>query len=121
MPQPRSFALRTATALAALALPALVLPHHGWSGYDSANPLTLAGTIREAGYEHPHGYIKLEVPGKTWTVVLAPPSRMENRGLAATTLKAGAAAQVEGYVKRGDATELRAERITIDGKTVELR
>ena len=75
----------------------------------------------DAGYEHPHGYIKLEAPGKTWLVVLAPPSRMENRGLTATMLKAGATAQVEGYPNRSDPQEMRAERITIDGKTVELR
>lgn len=107
--------------LAALALPVPTQAHHGWSGYDSSKPLKVAGTIREAGYEHPHGYVKLEAAGKTWVVVLAPPSRMENRGLPASALKAGIAAQVEGYVNRSDAQEMRAERITIDGKTVELR
>ena len=76
--------LRTLVVLAALELPAIALAHHGWSGYDSSTVLKLNGTIREAGYEHPHGYVKLETPGKTWLVVLAPPSRMENRGLPAT-------------------------------------
>ena len=113
--------LRRSVVLAALATPALALAHHGWSGYDSNTPLKVAGTVREAGYEHPHGYIKLEAPGKTWLVVLAPPSRMENRGLPAAMLKAGVAAQVEGYPNRSDAQEMRAERITINGKTVELR
>jgi Family of unknown function (DUF6152) len=109
-------------ALVMLALvPTAALAHHGWSGYDASQVLNLTGTIREAGYEHPHGYVKLEVPGKTWLVVLAPPSRMENRGLPAAMLKAGVAAQVEGYPNRSDAQEMRAERITIDGKTVELR
>lgn len=113
--------VRSITLFAALAAPALTLAHHGWSGYDSNTPLKLAGTIREAGYEHPHGYVKLEAPGKIWLVVLAPPSRMENRGLPSSALKAGASAQVEGYPNRSDAQEMRAERITIDGKTVELR
>jgi Family of unknown function (DUF6152) len=113
--------LPTLALLAALAVPAIALAHHGWSGYDSNTPLKVAGTIREAGYEHPHGFIKLEAAGKTWLVVLAPPSRMENRGLAASALKPGTAAQVEGYANRSDAQEMRAERITIDGKTVELR
>lgn len=118
---PRSTLLRLAALGAALAAPALTLAHHGWSGYDGSTPLKVAGTIREAGYEHPHGFIKLEAPGKTWLVVLAPPSRMENRGLPAAALKAGASAQVEGYASRSDAQEMRAERITIDGKTIELR
>jgi hypothetical protein len=116
-----SHLFRTILALAALGLPAIALAHHGWSGYDSSTALDIEGTIREAGYEHPHGYVKLEAPGKTWLVVLAPPSRMENRGLPAAMLKAGVAAQVEGYPNRSDAQEMRAERITIDGKTVELR
>ena len=50
--------------------------HHGWSGYDNSKELSLTGVIREAGYEHPHGHLRLEASGKTWTVVLAPPSRM---------------------------------------------
>jgi uncharacterized protein DUF6152 len=107
--------------VAAFAVPAGVGAHHGWSEYDSTNPLTLSGTIKESGYEHPHGYVRLEAPGKTWLVVLAPPSRMENRGLPATALTPGNKATVVGYANRNKPEELRAERITIDGKTVELR
>ena len=117
----RTGPIRTLVALAALLLPAIAPAHHGWSGYDGNTALAVEGTIREAGYEHPHGYIKLETPGKTWLVVLAPPSRMENRGLPASMLKVGATAKVEGYSNRTDKQEMRAERITVDGKTVELR
>jgi hypothetical protein len=95
--------------------------HHGWSGYDASQVLTLTGQIREAGYEHPHGYIVLATKDKTWTVVLAPPSRMENRGLPRTALAVGTTATVVGYPNRSDAKELRAERITIADKTTELR
>ena len=95
--------------------------HHGWSEYDSAKPLKLAGVIKEAGYEHPHGHVLLSTPDKTWLVVLAPPSRMSARGLPASVLKPGTKAEVVGYANRQKAEELRAERITIDGKTVELR
>ena len=97
------------------------LAHHGWSGYDGDKIMNLTGTIREAGYEHPHGYVKLDVPGKTWFVVLAPPSRMENRGLQRNALTAGKTVTVVGYPNRTDPNELRAERITLDGKTTELR
>src|SRR4029434_109518 len=71
--------------------------HHGWSGYDAGKTLTLTGTIREAGYEHPHVSVRLETPGKTWIVVLAPPSRMENRGLTRDMLAPGTTATVAGY------------------------
>jgi hypothetical protein len=95
--------------------------HHGWSSYDSTKELTLTGTIKESGYEHPHGHVRLEVPGKVWLVVLAPPSRMTNRGLPAAKLRAGATATVVGYPHRSTEDEMRAERITIEGATVELR
>jgi hypothetical protein len=106
---------------AALAAPLAVSAHHGWSEYDSSKVLKLTGKIVESGYEHPHGHIRFEAPGKTWTVTLAPPSRMENRGLPKEWLKGGAAATVEGYPNRNKPEEMRAERITINGKTIELR
>jgi hypothetical protein len=95
--------------------------HHGWSGYDASKEMTLTGTIQEAGYEHPHGYVKLDAGGKVWRVVLAPPTRMENRGLPREMLKVGGTATVVGYPNRTDPEELRAERITISNKTTELR
>ena len=95
--------------------------HHGWSEYDSGNTLKLAGVIKEAGYEHPHGHVQLATPGKTWHVVLAPPSRMTSRGLPAADLKAGTKVEVVGYPNRNKPEEMRAERITTGGKTVELR
>jgi hypothetical protein len=106
-------------ALALAALPAAA--HHGWSEYDAAKPLTLTGTIAESGYEHPHGHVRLEAPGKTWLVVLAPPSRMEARGLPPADLAKGRTVTVVGYGNRTKPGEMRAERITAGGKTVELR
>jgi hypothetical protein len=106
---------------AAASVPLAALAHHGWSEYDTANTLKLTGKIVESGYEHPHGHIRFEVPGKTWTVTLAPPSRMENRGLQKEWLKPGASATVEGYANRNKPEEMRAERIIINGKTIELR
>jgi hypothetical protein len=50
--------------------------HHGWSEYDAERPLNLSGTIEESGYENPHGFVRLKTAGKTWHVVLAPPSRL---------------------------------------------
>jgi hypothetical protein len=95
--------------------------HHGWSAYDSSKELTLTGTITEYSYEHPHGSVRLATSGQTWVVVLAPPSRMENRGLKREMLAPGATATVVGYPHRTEADELRAERITVAGRTTELR
>ena len=113
--------LRACAGVAAGALATSVWAHHGWSEYDSSKPLTLTGVVKESGYEHPHGHVRLETPGKAWRVVLAPPSRMERRGLAKEALKPGAKVTVMGYPNRGKAEELRAERITVNGKIIELR
>lgn len=95
--------------------------HHGWGNYDSSKALTLSGKIVESTYQNPHGTLKLDATGKMWTVILAPPSRMELRGLPTAMLAPGKQATVVGYAHRTQTAELRAERITIDGKTVELR
>ena len=116
-----SNARRAVVVALAASLPFGAFAHHGWSEYDSTTLLTLTGTIEEAGYEHPHGYIKLKTPAKTWIAVLAPPSRMENRGLPKDALKAGVTATVEGYANRNKPEEMRAERISVGGKTTELR
>jgi hypothetical protein len=112
--------MKSIAALFAL-LPALALAHHGWSEYDQSQTLTLTGTVEESGYEHPHGYVKLVTPGKTWFAVLAPPSRLDNRGLTREMIAKGAQVTVVGYPNRTKPEEMRAERITVAGKTVELR
>jgi hypothetical protein len=95
--------------------------HHGWSEYNTDKPLQLSGTIQEAGYVQPHGWVRIKSGDKTWIVVLAPPGRMESRGLTKEMLSVGGTASVYGYPHRSKADEMRAERITIAGKTTELR
>lgn len=106
-------------ALITAAMPAFA--HHGWSEYDNSKVLQLTGTVAESGYEHPHGHIRLVTPGKTWRAVLAPPSRMNVRGLPPEAIKKGATVTVVGYPNRSKPDEMRAERIIAGGKTVELR
>jgi len=95
--------------------------HHGWSEYDAEKPLQLAGTILQSGYEHPHGFVRLKTDGKAWLVVLAPPTRMQNRGLARAMLTPGKRVTVVGYPNRNKPDEMRAERITVGDTTTELR
>jgi hypothetical protein len=101
--------------------PALAVAHHGWSEYDQTRTLTLEGRIEAMGYEHPHGFVKLATKDKTWVAVLAPPSRMDNRGLKRESLTPGTTVTVVGYANREHPEEMRAERIVVNGKTVELR
>ena len=110
----RWFLLAVLTATPALA-------HHGWSEYDATRPLTLDGTIESSSYTQPHGHLRLKTADGSWDVVLAPPSRMESRGLDKSMLMPGQHAVVYGYPHRSKSDEMRAERVTIDNKTTELR
>lgn len=100
---------------------AQVSAHHGWSEYNNDKTLNLTGKVQKVNYESPHVTIQLETPEKVWIAVLAPPSRMQNRGLPQDGLRAGMAVSVAGYAHRSESGEMRAERIILDGKTVELR
>lgn len=117
LPQPKLFVL----LLVALVCFSFNAFHHGWSNYDQTKTLNFTGKILEATYENPHGMIKLEVDKKVWNVVLAPPSRMESRGLSSEMLEEGEKATVVGYPHKKIKDEMRAERITLNDKTTELR
>ena len=109
---------------AGLLLAGAALAHHGWTGYDDDRELTLTGTIQQASYTNPHSMIRLQVTSpmaKTWVAVLAPPARMSRRGLTQEMLQVGATATVVGYPHTQKDEEMRAERIIISGKTIELR
>jgi|SRR5690606_19989145 hypothetical protein len=97
------------------------LLHHGWSSYDQKKVLDFKGKIVASSYENPHGMLKFKTEDKVWTVVLAPPSRMQGRGLSEDMLKTGTEVRVVGYPHLKIKDEMRAERITIGEKTTELR
>ncbi len=95
--------------------------HHGWSAYDAAKVVKVEAPIEAVRYQNPHGEIDIKYEGKLWVIVLAPPSRMQARGLPPEDLKPGATILIEAYPKRDGQAEMRAERVTVNGKTVELR
>ena len=105
----------------ALALPAAALGHRGWSSYDSGKLIKATGPLKAVAWRNPHAEAKVEHEGRTWDVILAPISRMESRGLTQEMLKTGTTATLEGYPRTDGTPEMRLERITVAGKTVELR
>ena len=96
--------------------------HHSWSRYDQTQPMGLSGTVGELFYFNPHVTLTLEAPGgRNWLVVLGSPYRMQKLGLTSAALKAGTKITVIGYPHRTDADTMRAERIVIEGRSIELR
>jgi hypothetical protein len=106
-------------ALAILAGPAVA--HHGWGSYDAARPVTVAGPILTSKFENPHATITVRASDKVWTVTLAPTSRMVSRGALAAMVAVGKNISAYGYPSTVEKDEMRAERITVDGKTYEMR
>lgn len=95
--------------------------HHGWSSYDASKLVTLNTALAEVRYRNPHAEVEVEHDGKRWLVILAPISRMESRGLPSNALERGKKITIEAYPRNDGTAEMRAERITVDGKTIELR
>ena len=103
-----------AAAITLLALPAAA--HHGWSEYDSTKPLTFTARFLRR-IEHPHGHTARDArqdlalgAGATFAHGASRPAAVRNRTVT-----------VVGYANREKPEEMRAERITAGGKTVELR
>jgi Family of unknown function (DUF6152) len=97
------------------------LAHHGWGSYDAAHPVTVAGPILTSRFENPHATITVKDADKTWTITLAPTSRMSSRGATEKVVAIGQNVSAYGYPSTVQKDEMRAERITVDGKTYELR
>ncbi|MBL9036803.1 MAG: hypothetical protein JNN33_18715, partial [Rhodospirillaceae bacterium] len=93
----RLFLATTAALVPAAALAPAALAHHGWGGYDTAKSFTLTGEITKSTYEYPHRAIEMQVEGKLWHFVLAPPSRMQRRGVTAEMIAPGKTCTVFGY------------------------
>jgi hypothetical protein len=113
---------RLALAAASLLLAGgVAFAHHGWGSYDAGKKFTIRSPVEKIKWENPHVHLDVKHQGAVWEAVLAPPFRMDARGLKPEMLKAGAMVAVEGYPSTRVEHEMRAERITVDGKTFELR
>jgi hypothetical protein len=95
--------------------------HHGWANYDQDKTLDYKGVVQKLVYENPHATAKVKEKNKVWTVILAPISRMEARGVTADMIKKGTTIQVVGYPHKEIKDEMRAERIFVNGTKFELR
>ena len=115
----RGFLLVTTALMASAARPAFA--HHGWGGYDTNKSFTATGEIVASSYANPHCEIEVQVEDKRWHFVLAPPSRMERRGITPEMIAVGKTCTVFGYPHMTNPDEARIEYIILDGKRIELR
>ena len=107
--------------LAAVVAAGAASAHHGWGSYDATKVFTISAPVETLTWADPHTHITVKHQGDTWEATLAPLFRMQARGLSQDMLKPGTVVAVEGYPSTQKAHEMRAERITVGGKAVELR
>ena len=117
----RLFLTATASLVPAAGLAPAAWAHHGWGGYDTSKSFEVTGQIIESSYANPHCEITMQVDGKLWHFVLAPPSRMGRRGVTEEMIAPGKTCTVFGYPHTTEPDEARIEYIVIDGTRHELR
>ena len=81
-------------AVAVLAVAPPLVAHHGAATFDTANELTLKGTVTEWTWFNPHCFLKFEAKDATgavkiWAVEAGNPTDMAKRGWKRTSFKAG--------------------------------
>jgi hypothetical protein len=107
--------------VALMCVAAAAWAHHGWSSYDAQKVMKFDAALVDVRYRNPHAEVDVDHEGKRWVIVLAPITRMRARGLPENALKTGKTVTIEGYPRIDGTAEIRAERITVDEKTIELR
>jgi hypothetical protein len=111
-------------ALAALLVPVVARAHHGWDWAEDKT-FEIAGVIKSAKLGNPHGILKIDAKNgaknEEWTVEVGQPWRNERAGLTDDMLTKGVHLTVSGHRSATPGQNLiKAERVTIDGRTFDL-
>jgi hypothetical protein len=96
---------------------AILTAHHGWAGYGGPE-FEITGTVESPlNLGGPHATMKVNVDGKTWNVVLAPPPRTTQAGLKEGVVPVGAKVTAHGHRHRDPKVlEIKTERLTWNGR-----
>ena len=117
-----------AGAVAASAILAASLPlfaHHSFAAeYDSKQPITLKGTVKELKWTNPHAYVFVDVKdagGKsaTWALETLSPNALARQGWNRDSLKPGDLVTVEAY-KAKDPRPLKDGSLHGNGRSFTL-
>lgn len=107
-------------SFAALALPAGLAAHHGWSWTEDRES-RLEGTIATIDYGNPHARLTLRTRQGVWQVDLAPPSQSSRAGFVEGVARPGDRAVLTGHRARdAKMRHFKAETITVRGKTYDV-
>jgi len=116
----RHLAVLTAAALGASS----ALAHHSPVMFDQTQRVTLTGTVREFQWTNPHSYIQLVVKNdqgqdEEWSLEMAAPTYLYNRGWRPSSVKAGDALTVTiAPLRKGGRGGLLLGAANNDGKPI---
>jgi len=89
------------------------LAHHGWAWTTGGN-IELTGVIKSVRLGNPHGLLKVDVDGETWTVEVGQPWRNERAGLEEGDLAQGVEIRAIGEPAADPAAKrLKVERLFV--------
>lgn len=87
------------------------MAHHGWSWTTGGN-IELIGVIKAVNLGNPHGTLKVDVEGETWTVEVGQPWRNSRAGLKDGDLAEGVEIRAIGEPSADPADKLlKVERL----------
>ena len=118
---------RTALFTTAAWLAAIVgaKAHHSTAMYDTANPVTVSGTVKKVEWTNPHAFIYLEVKdeksGKVtdWEVELMSLNHLRSYGWTSKTVKVGDMVFATGSPAKSGAPSMIASRVKLpDGREI---
>jgi hypothetical protein len=92
----------------------------GWRPYDATGTIKITAPLAGVMWESRNPKVYVTHEGALKEILLAPIARMARLGLEQDALVVGKTVTIEAYPSTQNADELCAERITIDGKVVEL-
>jgi len=92
--------------------------------FDQTQKVTLTGTVREFQWTNPHSYIQLVVKNdqgqdEEWSLEMAAPTYLYNRGWRPSSIKAGDALTVTiAPLRKGGRGGLLLQAATVDGTPI---
>ena len=102
----------------------LALAHHSFAMFDTANTVTLAGTVTAFDWTNPHSYIELDAADdkggtKHWTIELGSTSILQRGGWKFTTIRKGdKISAVVAPLRSGEAGSLLVRVTLPDGRVL---
>ncbi|WP_460426430.1 hypothetical protein [Azotobacter armeniacus] len=96
------------------------LANQRWDSYDTGQRLTIEAPLKQVLYRSLQAEVRVDYRGEEWNVVLGPSSRLLSLGVIKNDLRPGRPVILVGYPRKDGTAEMRAERLILDGRTLEL-